>query len=153
MYTILHGIFGSVKVKVGNYTFAKQLWDKLQNIYTNESLHQEHMALLNNCAIRGPLQIYIHMCQGFFKGSKAFSTLLNQYSSTISTPSSSLVHPHHCCHIIIITLTSMNTSLNINETNHLTLLTLMTTNFPTLIPNQQLATYKGYYDIFFRFKL
>ena len=39
MYTILHGIFGSVKVKVGNYTLAKELWDKLQNIYTNESLH------------------------------------------------------------------------------------------------------------------
>ena len=42
MDIILHGLYDHAKDNVGKCTLAKELRDKLQNLYTKRSLHQEH---------------------------------------------------------------------------------------------------------------
>ena len=41
MDTILHGLSDSIKYKVGKCTSTKELWNKIQSIYTKIYLHQE----------------------------------------------------------------------------------------------------------------
>ena len=42
MDIILHGLFDPMKEKFGKCTLAKEIQDKLQNLYTKGYLHKEH---------------------------------------------------------------------------------------------------------------